>query len=153
GHVHNFQSYRDTLREIQSLGGIAIIAHPFNTLSHGIGGTALGALLDDPEARAWIDAIEIYNANSFYPQWRANARAEDFARRRGVAGVAVSDAHQARHVGFGATFLTSPLTLTSGDAFVDSLRAAVRRGTPSTHRARVPVAEFLDWFLLPKVRG
>jgi predicted metal-dependent phosphoesterase TrpH len=153
GHVHNFQSHRETLREIQSLGGIAIVAHPFNTMSHGIGATALTALLDDSEVREWIDGIEIYNANSFYPQWRANDRAEAFARERGVPGVAVSDAHQARHVGFGATLLDAPLTVSSGDALAAALRAAIRSGTRSTSRTRVPLKEFLDWFVLPKVRS
>src|SRR5207253_2027866 len=79
GQIHNFQSIEETLRTIKKQGGVSIIAHPFNVLSHGMGGKRLDSLMRDGRIRELVDAIEVFNANGFFPLFWNNKQAARFA--------------------------------------------------------------------------
>jgi predicted metal-dependent phosphoesterase TrpH len=52
-----------------------------------------------------VDAVEVFNSR--YITGSANRKAAVIARRFGKPGVAGSDAHNARYVGFGVTYVTA----------------------------------------------
>ncbi len=141
--------YDDTLLEINRLNGLAIIPHPCNTLSHGIGAKRLGELASAARTRHLIDAIEVFNANGSFPMFWSNARSEKLAARFQLPGVASSDAHQVRHLGRAVTILREPLDLTSDSNLAGTLRDSLRSGVRYVKES-VPIAEFFDWFLIPK---
>lgn len=96
---------------IHRAGGLAIPAHPFDVWRAGIRPPMLDPLP--------IDALEVFNAAS---SPRCNARALEYARRRGLPATAASDAHHDSAVGVSCTaFEMDELTL-------PALLAAVRMG-------------------------
>jgi predicted metal-dependent phosphoesterase TrpH len=82
---------RETCQRIREQGGIVYMPHPFDT--HRAGG---GKLLD--ELAEWIDVVEVHNARSSRAR---NRQAEQWARSRGLAMGAGSDAHTLREIGRG----------------------------------------------------
>ena len=82
------QPFMDTVKEIRELGGIAAVPHPFQRSRHGV-----------PKKRIQgCDAIEIFNSSWVFTGLQ-NRRAEKFAKRRGYAGIAGSDAHSIGVIG------------------------------------------------------
>ena len=88
-------SYDETLDRIASLGGIAIVPHPFQSSRHGV------AAHITREQLAAADAIEVYNSRLF--TGRSNRQAERFAEENGLPMTAGSDAHIAEMVGQAVT--------------------------------------------------
>lgn len=81
---------KETIKEIQKQGGLAIIAHPFNwPTGHFRGGL---------EEFFMADAIECFNANLFR---FSNTRAQKFSKSHNLAFTSSSDAHKAKFVGRG----------------------------------------------------
>jgi len=81
---------KETIKEIQKQGALAVIAHPFNWPT----GRFLGGL----EEFLMADAIEGFNANLFR---FSNTRAQKFSKKHNLAVTASSDAHKAKFVGRG----------------------------------------------------
>ncbi len=73
-----------------SLGGIAILAHPFV----GFYQTSLAGILNIIKEK--IDGIEIYNANT---PMNANIKAMEAAKKYNLVGIASSDSHTADTIG------------------------------------------------------
>ena len=88
-------SYDETLGRIASLGGIAVVPHPFQSSRHGV------AAHITREQLAAADAIEVYNSRLF--TGRSNRQAERFAEENGLPMTAGSDAHIAEMVGQAVT--------------------------------------------------
>ena len=84
------QTIKETVESIHSLGGIAVIAHPFGIRS---GVTKKQILYND------FDAIEAFNARSFSGNEEAGLLADSLK----LGKTAGSDCHQARDVGKGYT--------------------------------------------------
>lgn len=88
----------ETIDAARAQGGLVGIPHPFDQFR--------GSLLRDPgleELAGRVDWVEAWNARLV---GRAgNERATDFARRHGLPGVAVSDAHTVLEVGVAQTAL------------------------------------------------
>lgn len=82
---------RETCERIHAQGGVVYMPHPFDTRRAG-GGRLLDELVE------WIDVVEVHNARS---SPRRNREAERWARERGKAAGAGSDAHTPGEIGRG----------------------------------------------------
>ncbi len=77
---------------------LLILPHPYHRWRHGVGRKLSAGI----EA---VDAVEVFNSR--YITGSANRKAAIIARRFGKPAVAGSDAHNARYVGFGVTYVTA----------------------------------------------
>ena len=104
----------EAVAAVREQGGLVGMAHPFDRFRGSVGLGETGEL----EALAQsVDWIEIWNARLLVGD--GNGRAADLAKRLGVPGVAVSDAHTTMEIGVAATILI-------GDpSTADGLRAAL----------------------------
>ena len=126
------QPLAETAEEIASLGGAAVVPHPFQRSRHGVGKRRLKRI--DP------DAIEVYNSMLFTGY--RNRRADAFARRRDLTRVAGSDAHHLPNVGRAVTEVDvgvdpDAVPSVAADAVVDALR----NGTTDVRGRRTPIYE------------
>lgn len=90
------QDFIETLRQVHVAGGLAVLPHPYHLWRHGIARKVKGSI-------AMVDAVEAFNSR--YIVGAANRKAAVMARRYGKPCVGGSDAHHARFVGFGVTFV------------------------------------------------
>ncbi len=116
----------ETIRIAHSLGGIAILPHPYHRYRHGVG-------LKLKEALSAADAIEVFNSR--YILGGANRRAYRTARNLGKPMVAGSDAHHCRYVGYGRTLIDA-------ECNVQSILAAIRNGKTRPGGKRTPVRTY-----------
>lgn len=118
-------SYGETLDRIRSLGGIAVIPHPFQPSRSGI---APNVTRDELAA---ADAIEVYNSRLL--TGRANRKARAFATSRGIPMTAGSDAHISEMVGQAVTLVDAePADGASGilEAIADGRTVVEGKRTP-----------------------
>jgi predicted metal-dependent phosphoesterase TrpH len=106
------QPAKVVVQAIHAAGGIAIPAHPFDTLRAGI----RPAVLDTLD----IAALEVFNAAVTSP--KHNDLALDYASRRGLSMTASSDAHHASAVG------TATTSFDLEELSLPALLAAIRAG-------------------------
>ncbi|BBL66853.1 phosphoesterase [Methanoculleus chikugoensis] len=93
-------------------GALLILPHPYHRWRHGVGrrlAAGIGA----------VDAVEVFNSR--YITGSANRKAAVIAKRFRKPGVAGSDAHNARYVGFGVTYVTA-------EPDAASILSAIREG-------------------------
>jgi predicted metal-dependent phosphoesterase TrpH len=102
----------ETIAEARARGGLVILPHPYHMWRHGVARKMKGSI------RA-VDAVEAFNSR--YIVGTANRKAALMARRYKKPCVGGSDAHHARFVGFGVTYIDSEPT-------VDSILSAIREG-------------------------
>ncbi|MEG9195055.1 MAG: PHP domain-containing protein [Candidatus Methanoglobus sp.] len=84
---------RETCEAVRSLGGISVLAHPFDFLRKGT--------LRIKDFR-FVDCVEVFNAKSYF-----NFLAKRYAIKYGKRGIGGSDAHTARQVGIVINYLES----------------------------------------------
>ncbi|MDD4251728.1 MAG: PHP domain-containing protein [Methanoculleus horonobensis] len=102
----------ETVAVARVRGALLILPHPYHRWRHGVGrrlAAGIGA----------VDAVEVFNSR--YITGSANRKAAVIAKRFGKPGVAGSDAHNARYVGFGVTYVTA-------EPDAASILAAIREG-------------------------
>ena len=116
----------ETIAIAHTMGGIAILPHPFHRYRHGVG-------LRLKEALREADAIEVFNSR--YILGGPNRRALRWARRLGKPMVAGSDAHHCRFVGYGRTLIDA-------DRNVESVLDAIRMGRTKPVGRRTPVRTY-----------
>lgn len=126
GHIPRGLDVLETITLAHTLGGIAILPHPFHRYRHGVG-------LKMKEALREADAIEVFNSR--YILGGANRRALRWARRLGKPMVAGSDAHHCRYVGYGRTMIDA-------DRTVESVLEAIRMGRTRPVGRRTPVRTY-----------
>jgi predicted metal-dependent phosphoesterase TrpH len=102
----------ETIEIAHRMGALVILPHPYHMWRHGVARKL-------QEALSAVDAVEVFNSR--YIVGSANRKAMRVARDLGKPGVAGSDAHNARFVGFGRTYIDA-----SPD--VASVLAAIRSG-------------------------
>jgi predicted metal-dependent phosphoesterase TrpH len=102
----------ETVRIARSMGALVILPHPFHMWRHGVA-------LKLQEALSAVDAVEVFNSR--YIVGSANRKAVRVARKLGKPVVGGSDAHNARFVGFGRTYVDA-------DRNVAAVLAAIREG-------------------------
>ncbi|WP_335999310.1 PHP domain-containing protein [Halorientalis halophila] len=117
-------SFGETLDRIRSLGGIAVVPHPFQESRSGV----LANISQETLTAA--DAIEVYNSRLL--TGRANRQAERYARRNGLPMTAGSDAHISEMVGQAVT------RIDAADRSVEAILDAVREGRTAVEGKRTP---------------
>ncbi|WP_292518336.1 PHP domain-containing protein [Methanoculleus sp.] len=106
------RDFFETVALARDRGALLILPHPYHRWRHGVGRRLAAGI----EA---VDAVEVFNSR--YITGSANRKAAVIARRFGKPGVAGSDAHNARYVGFGITYVTA-------EPDVASILSAIREG-------------------------
>lgn len=106
------QDVRETIVEAQAKGGLVILPHPYHMWRHGVARKVRGIL-------RMVDAVEAFNSR--YIVGTANRKAALMARRYNKPCVGGSDAHHARFVGFGVTYIEA-------ESNVHSILQAIREG-------------------------
>jgi hypothetical protein len=129
----------EAIRRLRAQGAFISVSHPFDRFRKGgwVQADLLGIL-------PLVDAIEVFNARCL-PR-RFNDEAEAFARGRGVAGTAGSDAHSLMEVGRAAMRLPA-----FSDA--ESLRAALPQATFERRHSGAGVRLFSRYAALARRLG
>ena len=100
-----------TIGIARRMGALAILPHPYHVWRHGVA-RRKKAGMDS------VDAVEVFNSR--YIVGSANTKAARIAKRLGKPCVGGSDAHNARFVGFGRTFVDAEKNV---PAILDAIRA------------------------------
>lgn len=100
-----------TVEIARRMGGLAILPHPYHIWRHGVARRKRAGMNA-------VDAVEVFNSR--YIVGSANSKAARIARRLGKPCVGGSDAHNARFVGFGRTYVDAERTV---PAILDAIRA------------------------------
>jgi predicted metal-dependent phosphoesterase TrpH len=105
----------EAIAAVHEQGGLVGIAHPFDRFRGSVGRGEAAAL---EAVAAQADWIEAWNARLMLGD--GNERAAELARRLGIAGVAVSDAHTTMELGIASTVLSA-----ADPSTAEGLRAAL----------------------------
>jgi predicted metal-dependent phosphoesterase TrpH len=116
----------DTVEIARKMGALLILPHPYHVWRHGVARRKKIGM-------AVVDAIETFNSR--YIVGSANRKAARIAMRMGKPCVAGSDAHHARFVGFGRTFVDA-------DRTVPSILAAIRAGKVTCGGKQTPLRTY-----------
>lgn len=100
-----------TVEIARRMGGVAILPHPYHLWRHGVARRKKAGM-------AIVDAVEVFNSR--YIVGSANTKAARIAKRLGKPCVGGSDAHNARFIGFGRTFVDAEKNV---PAILDAIRA------------------------------
>jgi predicted metal-dependent phosphoesterase TrpH len=100
-----------TVEIARRMGALAILPHPYHVWRHGVARRKKAGM-------DVVDAVEVFNSR--YIVGSANTKAARIAKRMGKPCVGGSDAHNARFVGFGRTFIDAEKNV---PAILDAIRA------------------------------
>jgi predicted metal-dependent phosphoesterase TrpH len=100
-----------TVEIARRMGALAILPHPYHVWRHGVARRKKAGM-------NVVDAVEVFNSR--YIVGSANTKAARIAKRLGKPCVGGSDAHHARFVGFGRTYVDAEKTV---PAILDAIRA------------------------------
>jgi len=115
-----------TVNIAHRLGALAILPHPYHVWRHGVARRKkLGMQV--------VDAVEVFNSR--YIVGSANRKAERIAKRLGKPCVGGSDAHNAKFVGFGRTYVDA-------EKNVPAILAAIRGGRVSCGGRKTPLRTY-----------
>jgi len=100
-----------TVEIARRMGALAILPHPYHVWRHGVARRKKAGM-------DVVDAVEVFNSR--YIVGSANTKAARVAKRLGKPCVGGSDAHNARFVGFGRTYVDAEKNV---PAILDAIRA------------------------------
>jgi len=122
-------SARATIKYAHEMNGFVIAPHPFHRCRHGVGRRDSQILLE-------VDAIEVFNSRYIVGTIGSdNNRAYRFAEKHHIPKVAGSDAHHARHIGYG-------ITLVDAEKNISSILAAIRDGKTQIDGKKTPLSTY-----------
>jgi predicted metal-dependent phosphoesterase TrpH len=101
----------ETVNIARKMGALLILPHPYHIWRHGVARRKKAGMMV-------VDAVEVFNSR--YIVGSANNKAARIAKRLGKPCVGGSDAHNAKFVGFGRTYVDAERNLT---AILDAIRA------------------------------
>lgn len=101
----------DTVHIARRMGALLILPHPYHVWRHGVARRKKAGM-------AVVDAVETFNSR--YIVGSANSKAARIAKRLDKPCVGGSDAHNARFVGFGRTYVDAEKNV---PAILDAIRA------------------------------
>ena len=101
----------ETVAIARRMGALLILPHPYHVWRHGVARRRKAGMIV-------VDAVESFNSR--YIVGSANRKAERIALKLGKPCVGGSDAHNARFVGFGRTYVDSEKNV---PAILDAIRA------------------------------
>jgi predicted metal-dependent phosphoesterase TrpH len=116
----------ETIAIARRFGAVLILPHPYHIWRHGVARKRKAGMLI-------VDAVESFNSR--YIVGSANRKAARIARRLGKPCVGGSDAHNARFVGFGRTFIDAELT-------VPAILQAIREGKVASGGRKTPLRTY-----------
>ncbi len=116
----------ETIAMAHDLGAVLILPHPFHMWRHGVARKKRAPML-------LVDAVEVFNSR--YIVGSANGKAGRMAKRLGKPCVGGSDAHNARFVGFGRTFVDA-------EPNVGAILQAIREGRVSCGGRKTPLRTY-----------
>ncbi|MFA4860265.1 CehA/McbA family metallohydrolase [Methanoregula sp.] len=108
------------------MGALLILPHPYHVWRHGVARRRNAGM-------AVVDAVESFNSR--YIVGSANKKAARIAKRLGKPCVGGSDAHNARFVGFGRTYVES-------EKNVPAILAAIRTGNVTCGGKQTPLRTY-----------
>ena len=100
-----------TVAIARRMGGLLILPHPYHVWRHGVARRRKAGMMV-------VDAVESFNSR--YIVGSANRKAERIALKLGKPCVGGSDAHNARFIGFGRTYVDAEKNV---PAILDAIRA------------------------------
>ena len=100
-----------TVAIARRMGGLLILPHPYHVWRHGVARRRKAGMMV-------VDAVESFNSR--YIVGSANRKAERIAMKLGKPCVGGSDAHNARFIGFGRTYIDAEKNV---PAILDAIRA------------------------------
>ena len=115
-----------TVEIARRMGALAILPHPYHVWRHGVARRKKAGM-------DIVDAVEVFNSR--YIVGSANTKAARIAKRLGKPCVGGSDAHNARFVGFGRTFVDA-------EKNVPAILEAIRAGKVSCGGKRTPLRTY-----------
>ena len=118
----------ETVKRIKEQGALVSIPHPFT----GMGRSSMSRVAIE-EVLPYVDIMERFNARTMSLQ--LNAEAEEFARQRGIAATAVSDAHTLGELG--RTYTELPNFDLTPEGFKAALAEATYTERPAGRLAHV----------------
>ena len=101
----------ETVAIARRMGALLILPHPYHVWRHGVARRRKAGMIV-------VDAVESFNSR--YIVGSANKKAERMAVKLGKPCVGGSDAHNARFVGFGRTYVNAEKSV---PAILDAIRA------------------------------
>jgi predicted metal-dependent phosphoesterase TrpH len=128
--------FSETVALARARGAVLILPHPYHQWRHG-------AALRIPDAIEEVDAVETFNSR--YITGSANRRAAREALSRNKPCVGGSDAHNARFVGYGLTFVDA-------DRDPASILQAIREGRTKAGGRMTPLRTYTSQSLKGTVR-
>jgi predicted metal-dependent phosphoesterase TrpH len=115
-----------TIRMARKMGALLILPHPYHLWRHGVARRRKSGM-------SAVDAVEAFNSR--YIVGSANTKATRIARRLGKPCVGGSDAHNARFVGYGRTYVKA-------DKNTPSILAAIRDGRVACGGKKTPLRTY-----------
>jgi len=115
-----------TIEIARRMGALAILPHPYHVWRHGVARRKKAGM-------DIVDAVEVFNSR--YIVGSANTKAARIAKRLGKPCVGGSDAHNARFVGFGRTFVDA-------EKNVPAILEAIRAGKVSCGGKKTPLRTY-----------
>ena len=115
-----------TVEIARRMGALAILPHPYHMWRHGVARRKKAGM-------DIVDAVEVFNSR--YIVGSANTKAARIAKRLGKPCVGGSDAHNARFVGFGRTYIDA-------EKNVPAILAAIRAGKVSCGGKKTPLRTY-----------
>lgn len=116
----------DTIHIARRMGALLILPHPYHLWRHGVARRKKAGM-------AAVDAVESFNSRFIVGS--ANTKAARIAQRLGKPCVGGSDAHNARFVGFGRTYVDA-------DRNVPAILEAIRAGRVSCGGKKTPLRTY-----------
>src|SRR5208337_1591360 len=117
---------RETVRIARRMGALVILPHPYHMWRHGVARKIKAAI-------TIVDAVEAFNSR--YIVGSANRKAGRIAQRLAKPCVGGSDAHNAKFVGFGRTYIDA-------ERNIPAILEAVRAGKVSCGGRKTPLRTY-----------
>jgi hypothetical protein len=115
-----------TVNIARRMGALAILPHPYHVWRHGVARRKKASM-------HIVDAVEVFNSR--YIVGSANQKAARIAKRLGKPCVGGSDAHNAKFVGFGRTYIDA-------EKNVPAILEAIRAGRVSCGGRKTPLRTY-----------
>lgn len=115
-----------TVSIARKMGALAILPHPYHVWRHGVARRKKAGM-------NVVDAVEVFNSR--YIVGSANQKASRIAKRLGKPCVGGSDAHNARFVGYGRTYIEA-------EKNVPAILEAIRAGRVSCGGRKTPLRTY-----------
>jgi predicted metal-dependent phosphoesterase TrpH len=115
-----------TINIARTMGALTILPHPYHVWRHGVARRKKAGMNT-------VDAVEVFNSR--YIVGSANQKAARIAKRLGKPCVGGSDAHNAKFVGFGRTYIDA-------EKNVPAILEAIRAGRVSYGGRKTPLRTY-----------